>query len=377
MSATFAVYAAMRRLSALVRPSSGARALALGLLVWNPLVASAFALTFGGARDFVSNAGFALLIADLVVVQCFAGVAVVRGIERVWAGRAGRSVGPKRLGAQFVLAAAWIPLALPVAFAVGRFVAQAFGQEWAPLDSRSYRLGVGIGLLLTIVFFFQRRGSEARDAASAAEARVSELENKRLRAQLAALTAEMNPHLLFNALNTVAALVHHDPNRAEEVVIQLSELYRAILRSASSATHPLEDELRLCDAYLRIEHARFGERLVGEIDLDPAVDVRAIQVPVLVLQPFVENAVKHGLSERAAGGKVRLSARMNGRRLDITVDDDGIGFGKSTRVGAGKAITNCRQRLALTYGESASLEVAARRDGGTRVLVSLPIGGVG
>ncbi len=244
-------------------------------------------------------------------------------------------------------------------------------------DFRAYRVGIGFGLVMAAVFFFYRSRAEARDAARDAEARLAELENRRLRAQLSALTAEMNPHLLFNALNTVASLVHHDPDRAEEVVLQLADLYRGVLRSAGSATHPLGDEMRLCRAYLEVEHARFGARLVREIDVDPAVDLETIQVPVLVLQPFVENAVKHGLSRRKEGGKVRLELRMNGPHLDMTVDDDGVGLGESRAPGTGRGIANCKERLALTYGGRASLAVGARTGGGTRVVVSLPVESVG
>jgi len=365
----------MRTLRALVRPKTAVGTLVACLLLWNPVVASAFTFVFSGTADFAPNAIVVLVVADAVVLQCFAGMYAVRRLGQAVARARDGGEHPPGVALQFVFAAAWIPVALPSAFAAGRFVARSLGIDWGALDSGSYRLGIGMGLVLTTLFFLRKSGMDAKDAARAAEARANELENGRLRAQLAALTAEMNPHLLFNALNTVAALIHRDPDRAEEVVVQLSELYRGVLRSARSATHRLADELRLCDAYLRIEHARFGQRLVGEIAVDPAIDTEAILVPVLVLQPFVENAVQHGFSQRARGGKVRVDLRMNGPRLDIVIEDDGVGFGKSSRAGAGKAISNCRERLALAYDDRARLEIGPRAEGGARVVLSLPVAG--
>ncbi|MET0592970.1 MAG: histidine kinase [Polyangiaceae bacterium] len=347
------------------------------LVFWNPVIAGAFNLVFGGAHDFPRRWAIAMTISELATIQCFAGVYVFRMLEGVYHRRRGRSSPIRSIGFHFLLGGTIMPLALPLGFAGGGLVARVLGADWESPDFRSYRVGIGLGLVVAALFFFQRSRRDARDAALAAEAKIRELENRRLQAQLSALTAEMNPHLLFNALNTVASLIHRDPDRAEEVVVQLADLYRGVLRSAGSSTHPLEDELRLCDAYLQVEHARFGDRLVRELDIDPSINTRAIQVPVLVLQPFVENAVKHGFSQRARGGKVRLEVRMNGQHLDITVDDDGVGFGESPERGTGKAIANCKERLSLTYGARAGLVVGAREGGGTRVVVSLPMGSEG
>ena len=187
----------------------------------------------------------------------------------------------------------------------------------------------------------------------------------------------MNPHLLFNALNTVASLIHSNPNRAEEVVLQLSDLYRGVLRASGRATHTLQDELELCEAYLKIEQARFGERLSAKVFVVNEVDARSIQVPVLILQPLVENAVKHGVSPRALGGKVEVSVARQGRHIRVCVEDDGVGFGQSPHRGSGKAMVNCEDRLRLTYGEEARLEIGDANDDGSaasgaRVVVTLP-----
>lgn len=178
--------------------------------------------------------------------------------------------------------------------------------------------------------------------------------------------------MLFNALNTIASLVHEDPDRAEETVVELAELYRGILRSSGAATHALSDEIRLCQAYLRVERARFGERLDVEVDVDARVDAGAVRVPVLLLQPLVENAVKHGISPRARGGKVAVRIARDGARILAAVEDDGVGLGASPAKGAGRALANCHDRLRLAYGDAAALAIAPRARGGTRAELSFP-----
>lgn len=363
----------MIRLKALVRPKTALETFIASLVFWNPIIAGGFNVVFGGGHDFLRRWAIATTISEIVAIQCFAFVHVFRWVEQRLRRHRGRAAATRSIGFHFFLAAIMIPLALPLGFAVGRSVARTLGADWESPDFGSYRVGIGFGLVMAALFFFQRSRMEARDATLAAEARIRELENRRLQAQIAALTAEMNPHLLFNALNTVASLIHRDPDRAEEVIVQLADLYRGVLRSAGSVTHPLADELRLCDAYLQVEHARFGDRLVRELEIDPSLDTSAIRVPVLVLQPLVENAVKHGFSQRARGGKVRLDVRMKGEHLAMTVDDDGVGFGESLEHGTGKGIANCKERLSLAYGARANLVVGARDGGGTRVVVSLPM----
>jgi len=337
------------------------------------VIASALTFVFGGSQGFLKSWLVALAISDVVAVQCFLGVNAIARIERAVAHFRARPVVCRGTGFYFLSAAGLMPLALPLGLVVGSALARQLGASWNFPDVRSYRIGIGFGLIVTALFFFQRSRADAREAARAADARIRDLENRRLQAQLAALTAEMNPHLLFNALNTVASLIHSDPDRAEEVVVQLAGLYRGVLRSARSATHSLRDELSICEAYLKVEQARFGERLGVMLDIAPALDVDGIQVPVLILQPFVENAIKHGIAPRACSGCVRLEVRLQGLRVYATIDDDGIGIGHSPDKGAGTAISNCQERLALTYGKEAGLTVRAREAGGTRVDLWLPV----
>ena len=357
--------ATVRRLA---RSGSPLGALAGGLVLWNPIVALAFALV-SGTDDLARRWLVAMTIADVVAIQCALGVQAVRLLEtRVRAEACPR----ESFARSMLLGVALLPFALPLGFAAGRVASLRMGMDHAEPGAQTYRVGFVIGLLFAGFFFLYRSRVDAHEAAREAERRARELDNSRLEAQLAALTAEMNPHLLFNALNTVASLIHRDPDRAEEVVIQLAALYRGVLRASGAASHSLADELRLCEAYLHVERARFGDRLDVRVDVDAALDIGAVKVPVLLLQPFVENAVKHGLSGRARGGVLRLAVHGEGPRVRATIEDDGVGLGGSPERGAGRAVANCEERLRLTFGRDARLEIAAREGGGTRVVITVP-----
>lgn len=354
------------------------------VVFWSPLIAGAITVALGATRHFLANWLTSLAIAEVVATTCFAGVWVFRRVEMAVYRRRGRDAPVHTWVWYMLLSASFWPVALPLGFAAGGVAARALGFTWRTPDFGSYRSGVGFGIVCMVVVFAQRSRHDAKEAAQFAEARIKDLEAARLRAQLAALTAEMNPHLLFNALNTVASLIHTDPDRAEDVVLQLSELYRGVLQSSGATTHSLRAELGLCHAYLAIEQARFGDRLSVDVQVDPGMDTGAIDVPVLLLQPFVENAVKHGISPRAQGGRIRLGVRLedagvgtephHGRScVIVSIDDDGVGLGNSRHEGAGKAMSNCKDRLTLTYGEAAHLEIAAASGGGTRVKITMPL----
>lgn len=360
-------------LNALIRPKTATETFVASLVFYNPLIAGAFNVVFGGTHDLGRRWLIATAISEVAALQCFVAVHILRRLEGTYHRLRGRPSPERSLGFSFLLVAVTLPFSLPLAFRVGGYVARALGADWESPSFGSYRVGIGFGFVMAALFFLQRSRIEARDAAHAAKEKIRELENRELQAQLSALTAEMNPHLLFNALNTVASLVHRDPDRAEGVVLQLADLYRGVLRSAGSSTHSLADELRLCEAYLQVEHARFGNRLTFAIDVDGAIPTDAVRVPVLVLQPFVENAVKHGFSMRACGGTVRIEIAMESSQITMLVEDDGVGFGQSTAPGTGKGIANCRARLALAYGTRASVEILKRDQGGTRARVSFPI----
>jgi len=202
--------------------------------------------------------------------------------------------------------------------------------------------------------------------------RAARLELDLAESKLANLEGRLRPHFLFNTLNSIAALIREDPTAAEAMVTQLSELLRASLRNDASREVRLDEELRLVEQYLAIQSVRFQDRLDVTIDADE--DVRRGYVPHLILQPLVENAVRHGIGPREAGGCVWVYAEQVGDRLRMTVEDDGVGVGNAPEslAGSGLGLESVRSRLAHLYGAGQQLSVDARRPSGTRVTIDIP-----
>lgn len=199
---------------------------------------------------------------------------------------------------------------------------------------------------------------------------------ERLRAELAeaelrALRAQVHPHFLFNALNTIAALVREHADQAEDTIVQLAEVFRYTLRAAEREHARLDEELEFLRAYLAIERARFGARLKVEEQIEDGVG--SISVPSLLLQPVIENAVRHGIGARAGGGTIVLTARREAERLLITIEDDGPGFRPTTTPsGNGFGLHSVRERL-RGAGPPHDLAIETRPGGGTRVVITLPV----
>jgi signal transduction histidine kinase len=198
-------------------------------------------------------------------------------------------------------------------------------------------------------------------AAIAADAR-----SQAAAAQLAALQARMNPHFLFNALNTVASLVRSDPPAAERVVENLSDVLRQTLRRSTGSIGTVAEEIEYVRAYLTLEQERWGSRLRVEWDVDEESHSRSL--PPLVLQPLVENALAHGIGSRLTGGTIGITVRA-GDSLTIRVKDDGPGFPVLWIDGTG--LGNLRERLQTIYGDRATLDVESDADG-AQVTVTLP-----
>lgn len=187
------------------------------------------------------------------------------------------------------------------------------------------------------------------------------------RAQLASLESRVQPHFLFNTLNSIAALVHDNPSGAEQMTTQLASLLRSSLDDPQTPLVPLDEEFAIVRNYLEIERVRFGDRLRFRIDSD-GVPADA-QVPRLALQSLVENAVKYAISPRREGGTIDVRATADNGRLRLQVADDGPGFDASA-LPEGHGLALLRGRLALLFGDRASLRVA--REGGALVTIDLP-----
>jgi LytS/YehU family sensor histidine kinase len=204
-------------------------------------------------------------------------------------------------------------------------------------------------------------------AARTAREQAAEREALRRAAERARLRATLEPHFVLNTLNTIAGLVHDDPDQARERIGDLGDLLRDAVRLADSERHALDDEVRWLERYTRILVARHADRLEVRWDIDPAT--RGAQVPVLALQPLVENAIQHGALMRPGGGHVAIATRATGDRLSCTISDDGPGFPAELRPGAqGLALT--RRRLAAEW-PGAALDVASGA-AGTRIAITWP-----
>ncbi len=202
--------------------------------------------------------------------------------------------------------------------------------------------------------------------------RETELERSLAQARLQALRMQLNPHFLFNTLNSIASLAHQDPLAAEEMIVTLSDLLRIALRAPDRQEVSLREELGFLDRYLLIEKARFGERLRIEKEIEPAALDAA--VPVLILQPLVENAVKHGIEARLTSGIISIVARREGDSLHLQVTDNGPGIngGAGTAPKEGVGLSNTRSRLKELYGARGSMKLQSPSGGGFLVEVQVP-----
>jgi two-component system, LytTR family, sensor kinase len=210
---------------------------------------------------------------------------------------------------------------------------------------------------------------------SARNERLLEIKERLLvQARLSALAGQINPHFLFNTLNTVSSLIRTNPDQARQVVYKLSNILRRLLRKTGSFA-PLRDELAFIEDYLSIEMVRFGDKLRFEKAVEPGT--QDLQIPAMLLQPLVENSVKHGLASKVEGGVIRVSARRSGDgRLTLTVEDDGVGIEEERLAGlldrGGIGVRNVNERLQVLFGNGYRLAVQSRPGEGTRTEIDLP-----
>jgi LytS/YehU family sensor histidine kinase len=208
----------------------------------------------------------------------------------------------------------------------------------------------------------------------ASELRLERLEKSFSEARLNALRMQLDPHFLFNALNTISSQLERDPKLARRMIEHLGELLRLSLASKDRQEVPLAEEIAFLEHYLAIQKIRFGDHLQIETQIAP--EVKYASVPCLFVQPLVENAIRHGISRRASGGTVIVSAQRDGDRLDIRVLDDGVGLptGWTLENSSGVGLSVTRQRVAALYPDGETgFAVNRRASGGTEVEISLPL----
>jgi anti-sigma regulatory factor (Ser/Thr protein kinase) len=251
---------------------------------------------------------------------------------------------------------------------------QAFAAAWwdAILLFGDWQLGLyGAVLAAGTALEFHRRLREGEVAAERLRSDVA-------RAQLQALRAQVNPHFLFNALNAACSLVEKDPPAAQKMLVRLADLLRMPLASGPDQEIPLEREIASTTKYLEIEQVRFGDRLTVVVDV-PA-DLGDALVPTLLLQPLVENAIRHGTSPKPGPGRIAVRVRAQGEAMVLEVTDDGVGFdptSPASQPGHGIGLTNTRARLERLYGVQQSFTIAGARGEGCTVTVRLPLRFIG
>jgi two-component system LytT family sensor kinase len=207
--------------------------------------------------------------------------------------------------------------------------------------------------------------------------KLEEQERLLLHARMEALQNQINPHFLFNTLNSISSLVRFDPDTARDVITKLATILRRLLNSTDSFV-PLREEVEFIDNYLDIEVVRFGKdklRVVKEL----APDSLDVMVPSMLLQPLVENSIKHGLSSKVEGGSIHLRSRLSKSGLVIEVEDDGVGIAAAQQLavedarGTGIGMANVSERLQVLYGDSARMTIDSHAGRGTMIRIRLPI----
>lgn len=204
------------------------------------------------------------------------------------------------------------------------------------------------------------------------EKKLEEQERLLVEARLAALTSQINPHFLFNTLNSVSSLIRTNPDQARVMVVKLSKVLRRLLRKHETFS-PLRDELSFIEDYLSIEVVRFGEKLRFEKDVSD--DTLDILVPSMLLQPLVENSIKHGLSSKVEGGTIRIRAGRSDSKLLLLVEDDGVGIPESklaSLLDRGIGVSNVNERLKVLFANEYRMWIDSQPGKGTRIRIEMP-----
>jgi signal transduction histidine kinase len=246
----------------------------------------------------------------------------------------------------------------PLKYWLGLFPSQlGFNIDW--------ELAISAGVIGFAHAFFYYRETQERSL------REAQLEKNLVEAQLETLQRQLHPHFLFNTLHAISTLMHRDVNAADRMLAQLSDLLRLTLESISRPEIRLNDEIEFLEKYIEIERVRLGDRLTTQFDVDP--DVLDARVPAMVLQPLVENAIKHGIAPHTRPGRITVSAKRDGDMLVMAVDDTGPGPSDRAfeALSMGIGLSNTRARLTHQFGPNFRFEFQRHR-AGFGVLVAIP-----
>jgi two-component system LytT family sensor kinase len=311
----------------------------LGWLIWIPATAIVLAL----ARRFPVERGSWWRVLPVHLMFCLL-ISMAHSAFATWLYRIIAPFGPSREPRSFF----------------EMFTGRAMNQ--VHLDLLIYGATIGMSYAVSYYFRFRER-----------EFRASQLETQLAQAQLQTLKMQLHPHFLFNTLNAIAGLVRDSRNKAAvNMLAGLSDLLRYTLENAGKQQVPLREELEFLELYLDIQQMRFSDRLKVELQIEP--ETLSALVPNLILQPLVENAIRHGVSKRAAAGIVGVSARRDDGQLHITIYDDGPGLkqNKGSRMVEGVGLANTRARLKHLYSDEQKFSLSERQGGGVEAALIIP-----
>ncbi|APD11228.1 hypothetical protein UC34_10865 [Pandoraea vervacti] len=349
-----------------------------GVLLFNTLIAGLLSfIGFGGT--FVHN---------LVFAQCI-GVAIAvfvdGGRRLIW-----RDARPPMFWFLGLVALGCVA-GLAVGIATGTALLGLPISMWRPVNGHALPIVLLVALIATAVGSYhgwsQARISQLREATAQQALREAAADRQLVHARLQTLQAQLEPHFLFNVLANLDSLIASDPTRARHLLGHLNRFLRASLAATRAQTTTLAEEFALLDALLAIQKVRFGERLRYTFDLPH--ECRALCLPPMLVQPLVENAVKHGVEPLAAGATVAVSARLERTVSDkayvvVRVEDDGAGFAHEgtghaaeRAVGSGIGLTNIRARLRVLYGDDARLTLTEGVPRGVAASLRLPVASAG
>jgi two-component system LytT family sensor kinase len=229
-------------------------------------------------------------------------------------------------------------------------------------------LSVIFGSVSVLYFTLRERAQRLGMALKEKELSEERLTRLKTKAELEALQTKVNPHFLFNTLNSIASLISENPKAAEETVEKLSELFRHSLRHTEKNTVTVAEEFDLIRTYLEIEKVRLGDRLQYEVKCEDRV--RDAELPAMLIQPLVENSIKHGIAPKIGGGRILVEAKESNGTCVITVRDNGRGF-QNAGEASGFGLRSIQDRLRLLYGEKASLEIV--QNGQSEIIITFPL----
>lgn len=325
------------------------------LAAWVPLgIMFGLLISVAGSLNKLETAAIIVPVVLILAFACLSPWYMCRALPL-------RSTNPWRVYGQFALAAIVVSVVVTI---VARIVVSILSDSMPGFERGFVSASPVLAAMVMMIYLLSVAMHYV--VIEAQTSRKSELLARE--AQLRALKAQVNPHFLFNSLNSISSLTAADPMRAREMCIQLADFLRTSLRLGERASIPFREELELTQMYLSVEQVRFGGKLQTSIDVEPACG--DCEVPALVIQPLVENAVKHGIALLEDGGQILMLGRVVKEGLRFIIENPYDPLAPSSRSGIG--LVNVRQRLEARYGNAARLDVEASDDV-YRVTVTVPV----